>query len=139
MSNDNSVTLTGNLTRDPEARFSQSGLAIANLGLAVNSRRKVGDGQYEDEPNFFNVTAFGSLAENITESLTKGMRVTVFGRLRWRQWETDDGQKRSTVEIIAESVAPDLRWATVSVTKTSGGGGGGGGTPADYELDETPF
>lgn len=138
MSNDNSVTLTGNLTRDPEARFSQSGLAIANLGIAVNSRRKVGDGQYEDEPNFFNVTAFGSLAENITESLTKGMRVTVFGRLRWRQWETDDGQKRSTVEIIAESVAPDLRWATATVTKTSGGGGGGS-TPADYELDETPF
>lgn len=138
MSSDNSVTLTGNLTRDPEMRFSQSGLAIANLGMAVNSRRKVGDGQYEDEPNFFNVTAFGSLAENIGESLTKGVRVTVFGRLRWRQWETDDGQKRSTVEIIAESVAPDLRWATADITKTSSGGGGGS-TPADYQLDETPF
>lgn len=137
MSSDNSVFLTGNLTRDPEMRFSQSGLAIANLGIAVNSRRKVSEGVYEDEPNYFNVVAFGSLAENVGESLGKGVRVTITGRLSWRQWETDDGQKRSTVEVVADSVAPDLRWATADVTKTTTPKQGGG-APA-YEMDESSF
>jgi single-strand DNA-binding protein len=110
------ITLVGNLTRDPEIKYSTAGNAIANLGLAVNYRKKVGD-DWEDDPSFFNITAFGELGEHVADSLNKGARVVVVGRLTQRTWETDEGDKRSAVDIIADEVSPSLRWATASVTK----------------------
>jgi single-strand DNA-binding protein len=114
---DNDVTLTGNLTRSPELRFSNSGTAMTNLGIAVNNRRKQADGTYEDDPQFFDIQLFGSLAENVAGSLDKGNRVIVTGKLSYRTWESN-GEKRSKVEVVADAVGPDLRWATASVTRT---------------------
>lgn len=114
---DNNVTLVGNTTRDWELRFSAAGTAIASGGIAVNNRRKVGD-EYEDESHFFNLTCFGSLAENVCESVPKGTRIVVAGRLQFRQWESQEGDKRSAVDVVVDSIGPDLRWATAQVTKT---------------------
>lgn len=116
---DNTVTLVGNITRDPELRFGAgNGIAVLTLGLAVNNRKKGSSGEWEDEANFFDVTAFGSLAENVAESVAKGTRVIVVGRLDWSQWDDKDGGgKRSKVQIIADAIAPDLRWATANVTR----------------------
>lgn len=116
---DNSVHLVGNMTRDAELRFSNSGTAMASFGLAVNKRRKGVNGEYEDEAHFFDIQTFGDLAEHVAESLEKGARVAINGQLAQRSWETTDGDKRSKVEVVADSVAPDLRWATAQVTKVS--------------------
>ncbi len=114
---ENDVILVGNLTRSPELRFSGNGTAIANLGIAVSNRRKQADGSYEDVPQFFDVQLFGSLAENVAGSLDKGNRVIVSGKLTYRTWE-NNGEKRTKVEVTADAVGPDLRWATTSVTRT---------------------
>ena len=149
MANGNSVTLVGNLTRDPELRFTPSGQATANFGLAVNRRwqnRQSGD--WEEATSFFNIVAWREMAENASESLQKGSRVIVTGRLEQRSWETQDGDKRSVVEVVADEIGPSLRWATAKVEKNerkSGDfGGGGGGRPAPNEEpagygDEEPF
>jgi len=100
----NKVFLIGNLTRDPELRFTPSGAAVANIGLAVNHRYQDSGGNWVDEPSFFTVVAWGRQAEVCNEYLQKGSPVLVEGRLRWRSWETPDGQKRSTVEIVASRV-----------------------------------
>jgi len=117
---DNTVSLVGNLTRDPEMRFgANGGTAVVSFGMAVNSRKKASNGEWEDEPKFFDVVAFGDLAENIAASLTKGTRIVLNGKLDWSQWDDKDGGgKRSKVQVIAESVGADLRWATVVVTRT---------------------
>jgi len=99
----NKVFLIGNLTRDPELRFTPSGAAVATIGLAVNHKYQV-EGEWKDEPSFFTVIAWGTLAERCSEHITKGSPVLVEGRLRWRQWETPDGQKRSTIEIVAQRI-----------------------------------
>lgn len=150
MAFDNNVIVVGNVTRDPELRFTPSGAAVANFGLAWN--RKGRDG--EDVTSFFDVTAWNQMAENIGESVTKGMRVVVYGRLDQRSWETQDGDKRSKVEIVADEVAPSLRWATAEVHRNprdgdgggggfrSGGAGGGrpvGNEPPAYDPNEEPF
>ena len=114
MAFDNTVTVVGNVTRDPELRFTQNGAAVASFGLAWN--RKTQDG--EDQPSFFDVTCWRQLAENVSESLVKGSRVIVYGRLEQRSWETQDGDRRSKVEIIADDVAPSLKWATSSAGVT---------------------
>lgn len=114
---DNTVTLCGNLTRAPELRFSPSGTPIVNFGIAVNARKKDASGEYVDDPKFFDVSAFNSLAENVAESLNKGDRVVISGRLDFRQWETPEGDKRSKVEVLADEVGPSLRWATAVVAK----------------------
>ena len=116
---DNTVTLVGNVTRDPELRFIASGQANASFGLAVNRRwfNKTTQ-QYDEQVSFFNVVAWGELGENLVESITKGARVVVTGRLEQRSWETDSGEKRTVVEIVADEVAPSLRWATAQVTRT---------------------
>ena len=124
---DNTVTVVGNVTRDPELRFSQSGMAIAHFGVAWNRRRQ----DLEDETSFFDVTCFRQLAENVAESIRKGGRVVVYGTLRQRSWETDQGDRRSKVEILADDVAPSLRWATAEVVKNERSGGGGGGGSRD--------
>jgi single-strand DNA-binding protein len=152
MAIDNNVTITGNVTRDPELRFTPSGQAVANFGVAVNRRWQNRQTQeWEEQVSFFDVACWAQLAENVSETLTKGTRVTVAGRLDQRSWETPDGEKRSKVEIVADDVAVSLRWATAAVTKNErrgeGPGGGGGavrssGPPPrtpDYDPDEEPF
>lgn len=100
----NRVTITGNLTRDPDLRTTANGNPVLGLGVAVNDRHKNQQtGEWEDYPNFIDCTMFGSRAEKITPYLTKGMKVAIEGRLRWSQWEKD-GQKRSKVEVIIEEI-----------------------------------
>lgn len=105
MANINRVTITGNLTRDPEMRTTNGGTSICKMGVAVNHRQKNPQSQeWEDKPNFFDVVAFGASGENCARYLAKGRPVAVDGRLAWSSWETDDGQKRSKVEIVANTV-----------------------------------
>ena len=114
----NTITITGNLTRDPELRFTPSGQATTSFGIAVNRRwLNRDDNTWEESTSFFDVVAWRELAENATESLARGTRVTVTGRLEQRSWETPEGDKRSKVEINAEDIAASLRWATAKVTK----------------------
>lgn len=101
--NINRVVLTGNLTRDPELRATGGGLAVCKLGIAVNTRRKNNEGQWEEKPNFFRVTVFGRQAESCGQYLKKGRPVAIDGRLEWSTWETE-GQKRESIDIIADSV-----------------------------------
>jgi single-strand DNA-binding protein len=113
MANDNFTVQVGNLTDDPELRFTQNGTPVANFRLAVNQRIREADGTWRDgETSFFKVNAWRDLAENVTESLGKGNRAVVLGRLRTRTWETPEGDKRTSTEIDADEVAPSLRWAT---------------------------
>ncbi len=102
--NINVVCITGNLTRDPELRHLQSGTAVCKLRVAVNSRRKDQSGEWVDKPNYFDVTVWGAQGENCSNYLTKGRPVAIEGRLEWREWEGQDGNKRQSVEIIANSV-----------------------------------
>ena len=105
MANINRVTITGNLTRDPELRSLPSGTAVCELGVAVNHRRKDQSDQWIDEPNYFNVVVFGAQGQNCAQYLSKGRPVAVDGRLRWSSWEDKNGGgKRSKVEIIANVV-----------------------------------
>ena len=115
---DNTVTLTGNVTKDPELRFTPSGAAVANFSIAVNRRWKSKQGDdWNEQTSFFDIAAWSTLAENVASSIQRGTRVTVVGRLEQRTWDTDDGGKRSRVEIVADEVSPSLRWATAAVTK----------------------
>jgi single-strand DNA-binding protein len=129
----NNVTIVGNVTRDPELRFTPSGQANARLGVAVNRRwQDRNSGEWQEATSYFDVICWRDLAENVSDSIKKGTRVIVTGRLEQRSWE-QEGNKRYAVEIIADEVAPSLRWATANVQKTerrSGGeqGGGGGGS-----------
>ncbi len=102
--NINRVVLTGNLTRDPELRSLPSGTAVCSLRVACNTRRKGQGGEWEDKPNYFDVTVWGAQGENCARFLTKGRPVAIDGRLEWREWEAQDGQKRQAVDIIADSV-----------------------------------
>jgi single-strand DNA-binding protein len=103
--NINRVVLTGNLTADPELRSTSSGTPVARLRLAVNTRRRdAATGQWEEKPNYFDVTVWGTQAENCDKYLAKGRPVAVDGRLEWREFEARDGGKRQVVEIIAETV-----------------------------------
>lgn len=153
MSNGNSVTVIGNITRDPELRFTPTGAANATFGLAVNRRwQNRQTSEWEEATSFFDVVCWRELADNVSESLQKGARVIVTGRLEQRSWETQEGEKRSKIEIVADEVGPSLRWATAQVTKTDrrspdggSGGGGGGGRGAQEPprnepgYDEEPF
>jgi len=121
----NKVIVMGNLTRDPEIRYNPNGTAVANLGLAVNRRYKQGD-ENREEVSFFDVVVFGRQAENCSQYLSKGRPVLVEGRLQQRRWETDDGQKRSKVEIVAQNVS----------FLPKSGGGQAEGYESDTVIDE---
>ena len=153
MAFDNNVVIVGNVTRDPELRYIPSGTPVTSFGVAWIQRCSQG---VEEKAHFFDVTCWRELAENVAESISKGSRVVVYGRLDYRSWESENGDKRSAVQIVADEVSPSLRWATAEVTKTdrradggSGGGGdgggsaapsGGGGRPAfTPQTDEEPF
>lgn len=121
---DSVVTLIGNLTRDPELRFTTSGRGVCSFGIAV-SRRYQQNNEWKEETSFFNVSAWGSLGENLAASVAKGTRVIVTGRLEQRSYETKEGEKKSTVEVVADEVGPALRWARAQVERvvqTSPGG-----------------
>ena len=126
---ENTVTLVGNLTDDPELRFTAQGAAVANFRIAVSKRiRDPQTNEWKDgDTSFFRVNVWRQLAENVAESLTRGTRVIVTGTLKMRQWETQEGEKRSVVEVVADEIGPSLRWATAQVERTDRSGGGGGG------------
>ena len=152
---DSTVTIVGNITRDPELRFTAGGKGVASFGVAVNRRWQQG-GEWQEKVSFFNVTAWDTLGENIAASLTKGTRVIVTGRLEQREYDTKDGEKRNVVEIVADEIGPSLRWARAEVERivrdggpnsagnSSSGGGSGGATsggraPDPVYGDEEPF
>jgi single-strand DNA-binding protein len=148
----NNVTVVGNLTADPELRFTASGVAMVNISVADSRRYQDRNGEWQEDTSFFRGTCWRDLAENVAESLTKGARVVISGRLKQRTWETKEGEKRNVVELDIQDIGPSLRWATAAVTRTprsdgSDGGnyGGGNTTPAapvartDFGPDEAPF
>jgi single-strand DNA-binding protein len=131
LATENIVTVVGNLADDPELRYTPAGVAVANVRVAVNQRFFNKDTNAWDErlDGFFTCNVWRDHAENVAESLKKGTRVLVTGRLRSRSYEDKDGQTRWVTEIEADEICPSLRWATAQVTRSnrSGGGGGGGG------------
>jgi len=144
------VTLIGNLVDDPELRFTPSGVAMAKIRMAVNRRWRGQDGEWQENTSFFSGTIWREQAEQAAESLQKGARVIVSGRLEQRSWETEQGEKRSVVEVQVDEIGPSLRWATATVNKTqrqdnwSEGKSSAGAASApsardDYGPDEAPF
>jgi len=140
--NINRVVMTGNLTADPELRTLPSGMSVCNLRIACNTRRKnQSTGDWEDKPNYFNVTVWGAQGENSARYLSKGRPVAIDGRLEWREWEAQDGTKRQATDIIADSVQ-----FLGSRDEASGSGGGrasgdgasGAGDEPVYDGDFQP-
>jgi len=130
---DSTATVCGNVTRDPELRFTPTGSAHASFGLAVNRRwPNRTTGEWQEATSFFDVVCWAALAENVAESVTKGTRLLVTGRLEQRSWEAQDGTKRSTVELVADDIGPSLRWATAQVAKNERRG------PADGQRTASP-
>jgi single-strand DNA-binding protein len=139
---DTHVTLIGNLTDDPELKVTPNGAAVASFRLAVTPRVKDGDTWRDGDTSFFRVNAWRDLAENLTESLSKGARVLVIGQLKARSWETPEGEKRSVVEITADEVGPSLRWATAVPERTRNGAAkpkGKAKAATGQFSDEPPF
>lgn len=152
MANENTIVVVGNLTDDPELRYTPNGVAVANCRVAVNRRtRNTQTNEWEDRTDgFFTVNVWRDLAENVAESLHKGDRVMIQGSIRSRSWEDKEGQTRWVTEIEADEVCPSLRWARARIEKVRGGSSGGGGgqrtTPADRpppadppSSDDVPF
>lgn len=136
MASDNTVTLVGNITDDPELRFTPSGAAVANFTVAVNRRFKNQAGDWEDRlDGFFKCNCWRDMAENAAESLKKGTRVVVVGRLQQRSWDDAEGNKRSAFEVQVDEVGPSLRWATASVQKSQRSGARAG---AGAETSQAP-
>ena len=142
---DNSITLVGNLTRDPEIRFTATGRAVASFGIAVGRRYQV-NGEWQEQTSYFNVTAWGQLGENAAATFTKGTRVVVTGRLEQRECTSREGEKRTAIDVIADELGPSLRWATATVVRTpkqDGQGGGATNRPANTGTnpgtEATPF
>src|SRR6478609_3106694 len=131
MAGDTIITVVGNLTADPELRFTASGAAVANFTVASTPRQfDRASGEWKDgEALFLRCNIWREAAENVAESLTRGSRVIVTGRLKQRSYETREGEKRTVVELEVDEIGPSLRYATAKVNKASrsGGGGGGGG------------
>ncbi|MFM9002129.1 MAG: single-stranded DNA-binding protein [Acidimicrobiaceae bacterium] len=142
---DNSITLVGNLTRDPEIRFTATGRAVASFGIAVGRRYQV-NGEWQEQTSYFNVTAWGQLGENAAATFTKGTRVVVTGRLEQREYTSREGEKRTAIDVIADELGPSLRWATATVVRTPKQAGQGGGaakrsanTGTNPGTEATPF
>jgi single-strand DNA-binding protein len=128
MATDNFVQIIGNVTRDPELRYTTGGAAVCSFGIAYTPRRRNANGDWEDgETSFFNCSAWRDLGENIAATITKGSRVVVTGSVRSRDWEDRDGNKRTSIEIGVDDCAPSLRWAQARIERTSRSGGDGGG------------
>ena len=127
----NVVVLVGNLTRDPELKAMPSGTSVCSLRVAVNDRVKdQATGEWNEKPNYFDVDVFGAMGENCARYLAKGRQVAVEGRLRWREWETQEGQKRSAVSVVANNV---------QFIGPRDGGGQGGGFGGESQSGGAPF
>lgn len=112
--------LVGNLTRDPEDRYTANGgVMVASFGLAVNRSRKLDNGEWEDVPNFFDVSVWDVQAQNVMASLRKGDRVIVQGELRWSKWKDKDGNDRQSISVNATNIGPALRWATTTSKRST--------------------
>lgn len=142
----NYITMIGNLTDDPDLRFTPSGAAVCSFRIASNRRYTDRSGQQQEETTFMSVNCWRSLAENVAESLHKGDRAVVIGRVKVRSYEAQDGSTRWVTEIEADEISPSLRWAKASITKTSGSGTGDGGGSSSYDSappppsdDDVPF
>ncbi len=128
MAGETNITLVGNLTADPELRFTPSGAPVANFTVASTPRTfDRASGEWKDgDAMFLNCSVWRQPAENVAESLTKGMRVIVSGRLKSRSYETREGERRTVFEVDVDEVGPSLRYASAKVTRNQGGGGSGG-------------
>src|SRR5208282_2433151 len=130
--------MTGNLTADPELRSLPSGMSVCSLRIACNTRRKNGStGEWEDKPNYFNVTVWGAQGENAARFLSKGRPVAIDGRLEWREWEAQDGTKRQATDIIADSV--QFLGSRDEASPTGESSGGGIAKGSDVPVDEGDF
>ena len=140
----NNITVIGNLTGEPELRFTQGGTAMLTGSIADNRRYQV-NGEWQEETSYVNFVAWRDLAENAAATLSKGMRVVVTGRLQQRSYEDKDGNKRSAFDIVVDDIAPSLRFATATVAKTTKGGDTNSPRPstpapeAPAYVDEEPF
>ena len=131
--NINRVVMTGNLTRDPELRSLPSGMAVCSLRIACNTRRKGASGEWEDKPNYFDVTVWGAQGENCARFLSKGRPIALDGRLEWREWQDKEGNNRQSIDIIADAVQ-------FLGSRDDAQGGGGGFTPrSDVPVNESDF
>jgi single-strand DNA-binding protein len=135
------VTITGNLTNDPELRFTPSGAAVASFTVASSTRvlDKQTNEWKDGDTTFLRCNVWRQYAENVAESLQRGMRVIVNGRLKQRSYETKEGEKRTVYEVEVDDVGPALKYATAKVTKVSRGGGGFGGAPAADAASDDPW
>ncbi|APA73899.1 single-stranded DNA-binding protein [Mycobacterium avium subsp. hominissuis] len=140
MAGDTTITVVGNLTADPELRFTPSGAAVANFTVASTPRiydRQSGEWK-DGEALFLRCNIWREAAENVAESLTRGSRVIVTGRLKQRSFETREGEKRTVVEVEVDEIGPSLRYATAKVNKASRSGGGGGGFGGGSRQQSAP-
>lgn len=137
----NYVTMIGNLTDDPELRFLGNGTPVCQIRIASNRRWTDKSGQQQEETTFINANAWRELGENVAESLSKGDRAIVIGRLRIRSYDTSDGQTKWVTEIEADEISPSLRWARVKVDKSrsTSTGGDDSGSPPPPDMDDVPF
>ncbi|MFT4745565.1 MAG: single-strand DNA-binding protein [Nitriliruptoraceae bacterium] len=140
----NYVTFIGNLTDDPELRFTQSGAAVCTIRLASNRKWTSKDGQEQEETTFLNVNIWRELAENVAETFSKGDRAIAIGKLKVRSYENRDGQTVWVTEIEADEVAPSLRWAKAQINRGNSSGGSrpqvaGSNTPPPPSDDDVPF
>jgi single-strand DNA-binding protein len=136
---DNTITLVGNVTNDPELRFTPSGRQVANFSIAVNRRFRNPEGVWEDRlDGFFRCNVWGEMAENVAETLQKGTRVVLTGRLQQRTWEGPEGERREATEVNIDEVGPSLRWATAQVTKSRRSGAASPPSPQDSGGAEWP-
>ena len=136
----NDVTFIGNLTNDPELRFTPSGRAVANFGFAVNRSYTDKNGNKVEKPTYFQVSVWGDMAENVAGSLRKGNRAMIQGYLETEEWTDREGGKRTSIRITANEVAPSLRWATAQVTRTgSPNAAGAPAAPDAYATDQGHF
>jgi len=136
---DNTVTLSGNLTKDPELRYTTSGRGVAAAGIAVN-RRFQRNGEWEEEVSFFNCVFWGDLGEHVAASMRKGDRIIATGRLEQRSYETREGEKRHVTEVVVDDAGPSLRWAEATVERITKDNATRS-TPKDDPVygDEEPF
>ena len=138
MAGETIITVVGNLTADPELRYTQNGLAVANFTIASTPRtfdRQANDWK-DGEALFLRASCWREFAEHVAGSLTKGSRVIATGRLKQRSYDDRDGNKRTAIELEVDEIGPSLRYATAQVTRASGGAGGGGGRSQGAVADE---
>ncbi|MBW8027062.1 single-stranded DNA-binding protein [Clavibacter michiganensis subsp. michiganensis] len=129
MAGETIITVVGNLTSDPELRYTQNGLAVANFTIASTPRSfdRASNDWKDGDALFLRASVWREFAEHVASSLTKGSRVVATGRLKQRSYETKEGEKRTSIELEVDEIGPSLRYATAQVTRAAGGGGNGGG------------